>query len=323
MDSEQLARFLAGEMTAAERQSVEAWAASSPEAAQELALLEQAWSAKAPPGRWDVDAAWGRLQHRLDRATPAVIPLRPSRRAWYWAAAAAAVLVVAAGVFLTRPSPGGVYATGAGERREVGLADGSAVILAPESRLEVPSGFGRSVRQVSLTGRAWFDVRHDPRRPFRVEARGAVIEDLGTRFEVMARPGPTPVQVTVVAGSVAVHPRAGSRDHPVTLVAGDLVRIPEAGPLDLVHEAPVERLTGWRDGTLSFDNSPLEIVAAELTRWYGVEITAGDSIVGSLRLDGPVPTANLDEALSILRTALPIDVRRSPSRIVLVAKASP
>jgi len=322
MDAEQLARFLAGEMTADERRQVEAWAASDPKAASELALLQTAWSARPAPGRWDVDAAWSRVVRQLDRPRPPqVVPITRSRRTWVWIAAAA-VVILAAGLFYGLSIPTGIYRTAAGERRELTLADGSSVLLAPDSRLTVSNEFGRDAREVHLVGRAWFKVRHDGRRPFRVQTSGATIEDLGTEFEVVARPGSAPIRVAVLAGSVAVS-QAAAPDGRVTLGPRDVARISAAGPLDVVHEVPVERLTGWRDGTLNFDDATLEAVAAELSRWYGVEIVVADSSVAGLHLNAPIPTANLDEALAIVAAALPIEVRRAAARITLVAKGSP
>ena len=322
MDSEQLAQFLAGEVTDDERRRVEDWAASDPRAASELAVLQTAWSARPAPGRWDVDAAWDRLARRLDRPRPDIIPLTRSRRSWVWLAAAA-VVILAAGLFYSISVPTGLYSTAVGERRSLTLADGSSVVLAPDSRLTISTEFGRGAREVSLVGRAWFDVRHDVKHPFRVRTAGAVIEDVGTEFEVVARPGSAPIRVAVLAGSVAVHSNAESPDSRVTLGPRDVARIPAAGPLDVDHEVSVEQLTGWRDGTLNFDDATLESVAAELSRWYGVEIAVADSGVAALHLNAPIPTANLDEALAIVKAALPIEVRRTAARITLVAKGSP
>ncbi len=326
MDSEQLARFLAGEVTANERRNVEAWTASDPKAASELALLQRAWAARPAPGRWDVDAAWDRLVQRLDRPPvqprSTVIPITRNRRSWLWVAAAA-VVILAAGLFYSISVPTGVYRTAAGERRELTLADGSLVVLAPDSRLTISTEFGHGAREVSLIGRAWFDIRHDGKHPFRVQTTGALIEDLGTEFEVVARPGTAPIRVAVLAGSVAVQSHAESADARVTLGPRDVARIPSAGPLNVDHEVSVEQLTGWRDGTLNFDDATLESVAAELSRWYGVEIVVADSGVAALHLNAPIPTANLDEALAIVTAALPIDVQRSAARITLVAKGSP
>jgi transmembrane sensor len=325
MDSEQLARFLAGEATANERQKVEAWASSEPKTASELALLQRVWTARPAPGGWDVDAAWDRLAERLDRSErprPTVIPITRNRRSWIWVAAAA-VVILAAGLFYSISVPTGVYRTAAGERRELTLADGSSVVLAPDSHLTISTEFGRGAREVSLVGRAWFDIRHDLKHPFRVQTTGALIEDLGTEFEVVARPGTAPIRVAVLAGSVAVQSRAEPPDARVTLGPRDVARIPSTGPLDVDHEVSVEQLTGWRDGTLNFDDATLESVAAELSRWYGVEIVVTDSGVAALHLSAPIPTANLDEALAIVKAALPIDVQRSAARITLVAKGSP
>ncbi len=80
------------------------------------------------------------------------------------------------------------YVTGAGQKSTVTLADGSRVILDANSTLDV--AFAERQRAVRLlNGHAFFDVAHDPGRPFTVQAAGRVVTALGTQFDVKLAPG--------------------------------------------------------------------------------------------------------------------------------------
>lgn len=323
MDEERLARYLAGEASAAERAEVETWKVANPANQVELARLEAVWTDVAPAGTWNVDGAWAKVAGRLDRGADgaediAVFPL-PQRPWMRWVAAAAAVLVVATGGFLiSRPGKPVEYVTAIGEQRTVILPDGSQVTLAPASHLAVEPQYAKPNRSIRLTGRAWFVVGHDPLKPFRVTTSAGVVEDLGTEFEVNA--SGDGLRVAVASGTVAVH-REG--EPPVTLGAGDLAMVALQGSPTVSHQIAVERITSWRGGTLDFDDRPLVEVTAELERWYDIKFTL-DGGAGDRRFSGPIPTDRLDQALAIVATAFPeMTVGRSGRAVTIAPKRSP
>jgi transmembrane sensor len=315
LDFELLARFVAGDADAPERARVESWSASDPANARELERLRRGWvSGRPAAGAWDVDRAWARVSARLD-AGAVVVPIGRRRRAWIGVAAAAVLALAAAGLLLRPPAT--TYATEPGAQRTIELGDGSRVVLAPASRLEVDRRYGERDRGVLLEGRAWFVVTHDEARPFRVRAGGVLVEDLGTEFEVQAPRGQDAIQVVVVAGAVAVRGASDPRDRAVTLRPGDLARVPTQGAPVVRHEAPVDRLVAWRVGTLGFDQAPLPEVLAELGRWYGLEFRLGDTSLAARHLSATFPTADLDETLAILTAALGLSATRGTSVITL------
>ena len=113
------------------------------------------------------------------------------------------------------------YATGVGKRDSVRLADGSRVVLGPQSRLVVPRDYGQARRAVELTGDAYFDVRHDASKPFSVHANGAMIEDIGTTFAVESDVDGGATSVAVVTGSVRLRSATSAASAGVVLAAGD------------------------------------------------------------------------------------------------------
>ena len=320
MDSEQLARFVAGQASAAEQAEVGAWAASDRAHRIELDRLRVIWGAKPTPATWNIDVAWTSVAARLDSARPEVevIPIR--RPMMPWLAAAAALLVAGGGAaWFLRTGPSEVaYQTAIGQQRTVDLADGSRVILAPASTLTVHAGFGRKERTLTLTGQAWFEVEHDARRPFRVQVGDVTVEDLGTDFEIEAHTAE--IRVAVARGSVAVHASANAA--PVQLAAGDLATVTVGGQGTVSHQAPVERLTSWRRGTLAFEDRSLNEVAEELRHWYAISFALrGD--VGSRRLNATIPTGRLDDALETIATALDLKQTRNGQTVTFAPKGVP
>jgi len=318
LSSELLARYLSSQATPAERAEVEAWAGASPEHAAELEHLRGLWTPR-PVDRWDVGRAWSRVQSRIDR---------PRRHAPVRVAVAlAASITLLIGGWLAWRSlhlgapvgPGGdLIVTGPGERREMTLPDGTRLMLAPNSELGVASAYGGDSREVRLSGEAWFDVRHDAARPFRVLAAGTITEDLGTEFTVLTLPTRDGVRVVLVTGSASLRRTGESAASAVVLTPRDVAVLASRDRSARVErDAAVEALVSWRTGAATFDDAPLDSVLGELSRWYSVTITVADSSLVARRLSGPVPVDNLDEALEVITLSLGARAVRRGSAIEL------
>ena len=116
-----------------------------------------------------------------------------SRRPWWRLAAlsfprgayvAGALAAGVAAVLLLAPLRSGErHTTAIGEQVTVRLDDGSKIQLNTDSELSVR--FSKAERRLVLErGQAFFDVAHDPARPFVVDAGKASVRALGTRFDV-------------------------------------------------------------------------------------------------------------------------------------------
>ncbi len=320
MDSEQLARYLAGEASAAEQAAIEAWAASDYANQTELTQLRAMFGTKPTTATWNIDIAWTTVARQLDRPR-AEIEVIPIRRpfAVRWLAAAAVLLAAGGGAwFYSQSGPAEVaFRTAVGQQQTIDLSDGSRVILAPASTLTVHAGFGRKTRSLSLTGQAWFEVGHDASRPFRVQVGAVSIEDLGTEFEVEAHS--SEIRIAVAKGSVAIHATSST---PVQVNAGDVATVVAGGQGTVAHQAPVERLTSWRQGTLAFEDRTLGEVAEELRHWYDVSFVLNGN-AGTRRLNATIPTNRLDDALETIGTALDLRHNRNGKTVTFVPKGVP
>ena len=327
---EALARYLAGEASAAEAESVCRWLAGDPERARLLTGLEQPIERlrHVPPADLDVEAALSRVHARMEEPRGEALRVLPSstsatRRVLGtgWTAAlrvAAAVVLVAGGALLVSRLLGGrgqapvpvvaatSYHTGVGQRASVRLPDGTRVLLGPGSSLDLAMNFP-AARTVTLKGEALFEVSHDAAHPFAVQSGPALIQDVGTRFDVRGDAGEG-VRIVVTEGAVQVGPAqqpgaAKPKSQPVVLRAGQAAVVRPDGAT-LAESAKSEDALAWTRGELVFRGAPVSEVASALKRWYGVELRVTDPGLARKHLTTSFAGESRERVLQVIALAL-------------------
>lgn len=212
-------------------------------------------------------------------------------------AAAAAIAVVALPDVVLRWQADAV--TGTGEVRAVPLADGSLASLGPDSAIRVDYSDGE--RRISLLrGQAWFDVRHDAARPFRVTARDVQTTDIGTAFEVRLDPGN--IRVGVASGIVRVDYAKSAPPISERLTAGQSLVIEASGAV--ARESTAPSLVGaWRDGQFAVQDRPMREVIEALRPWYGGMILVRSDTLPDRRVTGVYDLRDPAGALTALAKA--------------------
>lgn len=196
-------------------------------------------------------------------------------------------------------------ATRVGERTTVHLEDGTVVTLGPMSRLRYGRFAGARRRTVQLDGEAYFHVAPDASHPFRVLARYAAVQVVGTAFDVRAYPGDSVVQVLTTHGRVALRPRSAPDQ------GGALVEPGERGVVDTsgfvrVSTADVARGTEWTEGRLSYQLVPLDALLRDLARWYDLRFTLADPTLASVRVTVTFENATANDVVEQLAGALEV-----------------
>jgi transmembrane sensor len=336
-----LARYLAGEGDPAERSRVERELAANPARASLVAALDDALRAAESTALTplEVDAALQAVLARRDEGAKVVIPLRADRSRWrdIGLRTAAAILVVV-GAALTwraashtsnesgsrgRQAAGRQLATGMGVIDSVVLPDRSLVILGPASALTVAADYGVSSRVLTLRGQALFDVRHDPSRPFIVRTAAAELRDVGTRFAVESQ-GAEELRVVVLGGAVAVRPARADHPSTDTLLARDRGVILADGVLRVERQAAAGEDVAWIGRQIIFRDAPVTQVAAELVRWYGLELRVADSALRTRRLTATFDHAPREEIARVLAATLGGTPRLAGDTLwILPARLSP
>jgi transmembrane sensor len=191
---------------------------------------------------------------------------------WYRAAALAAGLAgiaIALILMLRTFSPTEDFATANGEQRPIELADGSVVLLNSASRVHVDfNGSGRDLEL--LSGEALFKVAKDARRPFRVRTRDALVQAVGTQFNVNTRKAGT--VVSVLEGKVWVSSkndqgqRVGHIKEQAALSAGEEASVVSQGRIDRHIRPNVASVANWRQRRLRFQRTAIEGIVREFNQ---------------------------------------------------------
>jgi transmembrane sensor len=200
------------------------------------------------------------------------------------------------------------------------LADGSSVVLAPESKLWIPSDFGRTVREVRLQGEAYFEVAHDSTRPFLVHAAESITRVLGTQFSVRAYPADHQVDVMVRSGRVSVRAARGVSGTEAVITRGQLARLDSLGLTTVMSRADVEQALAWTDGRLAFDKEAFRDIIPQLERWYHLRIRLADPALGARRITATFGNESEDQILDALALLLDAHVAREGPVATFVAR---
>lgn len=186
------------------------------------------------------------------------------------------------------------------------LPDSSSVTLAPGSTLRLQKH--KDKRLVQMTGKVYFNVRHDDRAPFRVDAGSGFVKALGTRFQVDSR---DPISVSVVSGKVLFSAIRSGEEALILTKGQSAVLDPAASkPVEITPKHP--NPAAWATGEFIYDNTPLPEVLSELSEYYDVTLVAfdaGHSSGESRRLSGEFSTSSLQEILNLINSALGTDIQ--------------
>lgn len=169
-------------------------------------ILWDIWENHAAPASEEEDRrGLERLRASLRASRVRTLPRRVLR---YAGMAAAVVLVFLGGYFAATqtlaPEKEVTLLTAKGHVGEFTLPDGTKVWLNGESRLKYNAEFSGRTRDVALTGEAFFEVRKDTLRPFRVSMNDLQVEVLGTSFDAMNYAFGSSEEVVLKTGSVKI-----------------------------------------------------------------------------------------------------------------------
>jgi transmembrane sensor len=249
-------------------------------------------------------------------------------------AIAASLLVVAVAATLWVSYMPRSYETGLGERRVVALPDGSKVSLDAQSRVDVR--YARDRRELRLKqGRAKFEVKTDPLRPFSVNAADKIVVATGTEFsvELLARQ----VRVILYEGKVAVlaerpdntlQPVQVKRPSevfaPVPMPAASLTSGREliavvSEPVAQVKPVDPVRSLAWEAGQLAFSDEPLSVAVERMNRYTDRPLAIGDSTAAHMRISGVFAAGDTDAFIEGVTGIFPVRVQAMGDRRTFVS----
>ena len=155
-----------------------------------------------------------------------------------------------------------------GEDARIFFQDGTEVFLNADTHIRYPERFGLLRREVWLDGEAYFNVKENKRRSFKVHSQNTTVEVLGTSFNVNSYRESDKIRVTLDEGIVAFR----TRHNGYTLSPGQQAEYDKiTGQLVVTNLMHPSNLSLWKNNVLYFYDSPLAEVISVLERRYNVE----------------------------------------------------
>lgn len=275
----------------------------------------------------DTDLAWKKLHNRLEeegllpeeqvKALPQAFPI------WMkWAASF--LLLIAAGsifyFFFPREKSVELLATTNEMTNQTlvkFLEDGSVIYLASYSSVEYPLAFPEKERRIRMAGEAYFEVEHNPDKPFRVDLGNAIVEVLGTSFNIK-KLGEKDFDLFVEEGLVQVEIRGLVREK-VLVEPGEVLSVRESA-YSKTRNNNLE-LTLWRQNRMHFKDESLENVLAVINRNYHSSLLLGEPTLADRQMTVTFFNNSLPTIVELISLSMNLDARVQPdSSIVFTSR---
>jgi ferric-dicitrate binding protein FerR (iron transport regulator) len=236
----------------------------------------------------DTLLAWERLHARIQKDENDSIPIKKTF-SQNWMLKSAAILVFVLGIstvlfFILYKSDMNEKMVTINTDNEANtliktLQDGTIVYISSNSIFSFPDQFSTDDRTVILKGEAFFDVAHDPEKPFFVNTDAGKIKVLGTAFNVKVN-GTRSLELSVVRGKVQIDLedlKVGNE----LLLAGDRLLISPKGlsktKIDLNEEA-------WYSSQMHFKDEALRNIVHVLNINFHTNFVIADQELGDRKL---------------------------------------
>jgi transmembrane sensor len=303
MTKETIIKFLNNQCTSAELEEIVRWANTEAFSEEGTRLAFDDWKSYREEGSVEDDEKFSllfdKIQQKINsksRKNRNIETWKPVFITWLTRAAAILLLPALAFLFYTLSENAEIKMESAqlanlpvdsleiiapiGSRTVVQLTDGSKVHLNYGSRLKYPQTFTGDSREVLLTGEGYFDVAHNPEKPFIVNTGKLNVRALGTAFNVLAYPDNDAVQTTLVNGKVVLERTEAENVKTIgAMIPGQHVNYNVKTGTILSSKGNIEKYIAWKDGKLVFDETTILEAAEKLSRMFNVTIEVDDDIM--------------------------------------------
>lgn len=337
MNTRLIACYLAGECTRDDEYRVDQWIESDPINKRLMDDFRQIWEATQKGNKdlsdyFDPEEDWDELRHRMINSRyeeekesfgTSILQLNEqsmlSKNRYTFIVRVAAIILVTSliGILAYQnidQQPQNIVepvlreiAMEKGQRGNITLSDGTKVTLNAESKIILPNVFKADKREITLEGQAYFDVSHNPDRPFIINTDRAIVRVLGTSLDIRSYPEDGSVQVVVKEGKVSLKSNKDCVKEDAVLTAGEL------GQLDLSNDRittskvdDMDLFLSWTEGYLKFRDASLAKVAEELERKYDIDIKFDQANLKNLRLTAELKSRTIQYNLDVISTSLDV-----------------
>jgi transmembrane sensor len=340
---------LSGEATVEELTELEKYLQLYPEKSLPLEILTKIWEGKHSGLQGREEEAFSKhLQHLSNHFSEAVLKYesektpdndiaisdapKKNRKYWLWIASGIAASAIPLLLLLqhgnvkptlNKPVAENTISTNLGSKSKIQLPDGTQVWLNADSRLTYNESFHGPLREVHLTGEAYFDVAKDKEHPFIIHTAAIDLKVLGTAFNVRSYANEKQTEATLIHGSLEITLH-NSPDKKIILKPNEKLIIRNNQfiaahdkvvastneedatmmVLSRIHFQKEDSTANeilWTKNKLVFDDENLENVALKIERWYDVSVIITDEKLKQTHYSAVFEDESLQEVMEALR----------------------
>lgn len=186
--------------------------------------------------------------------------------------------------------------------RNIILPDSSKIVLQANSTIELLPSFNHEKREIRLNGEAFFDIKHDIKKPFIIYSGELKTTVLGTAFNITAWPGDDQIRVTVTRGKVRVE----DTDHILAnLSLNEEIEYNKSNLTGSKYKekevAATEKVTEWTRQDMEFNEMSFKDISAVISKRYNVDIEIrGNKLASTLVVASFSGTESLESVLKTI-----------------------
>lgn len=212
-----------------------------------------------------------------------------------------------------------IRVTASAEMLESVLPDGSRVSLNAYSSITYTEDYGKTNRNVTLSGEGYFEVNRDSLIPFIISSGASRVEVLGTSFYVEAHADAGNLDVVLVDGSVAVYFEE-ARSTGKTIIPGEKAELNPANQKITITPNEDPNFLAWKTHRLIFLDDRLDVILTTLNKVYQSNISLASDRLASCRLTATFDQQSLESVLNVIEVTLDLQAETTTSGIILYGK---
>jgi transmembrane sensor len=197
----------------------------------------------------------------------------------------------------------------AGMRSEFYLPDSTKVYLNSKTSLSYPLVFNNNIREVKLSGEAYFEVTENKEVPFIVNTGRINIEVTGTEFIATRYPHEGLTEIVLVEGGITLFQgnyHTAKKDI-IQLKPGEKAFCLDSDKKMAIDKVNTGKYLAWKEGLLVFREDPMPEVVRRLNRWFNVDIQLEGPELKDWAYTATFEDESLEQVLELLKISAPVD----------------
>ena len=230
-----------------------------------------------------------------------------------------------------------------GSKTNLVLPDGTKVWLNAGSEMTYDKNYGIKIREVTLNGEAYFDVKKNAEKPFIIHTAKMEIKVLGTAFNVKCYKGEKTFETSLIRGSIEVTLKDRlekilmkpnekliintEEKEKITAAPNKIMPVSTSSkPIILLSNLTIYSKdntvveTAWVQNRLVFVSETFEDIALMMERWYGIKIIFTNEMLKKAKFTGSFVKESITEALNAMQLLSPFNYGIINNIVTILAK---